>query len=102
MWDPSGTARKIAQAQRNYLIKKRGLAAKKLSAIDGGYSWRSVELWVMRPGARFDNGPFVYSGRLRATRNGTLKASEGTEGICCRACVRGHTDLYMLRREKSK
>jgi hypothetical protein len=103
MWDLSGTARKIAQAQRNYLIKKRGFDPMKLSAVDGGYSWRSVELWVMRPGARFDNGPFVYSGRLRTTRKGTLKASAGNTGdICCRACVRGHTDRYILRPEKSK
>jgi hypothetical protein len=101
-WDAPGTARKIALSQRNYLIKKRGLAPKKLTAVDGGYSWRGVELWVIRPGARFDKGPFVYFGRLRATRNGTLQASEGTEGICCRACVRGGTDLYMLRPEKSK
>jgi hypothetical protein len=101
-WDAPGTARKIALSQRNYLIKKRGLAPKKLTAADGGYSWRGVELWVIRPGERFDKGPFVYSGRLRATRNGTLQASQGTEGICCRACVRGGTDLYMLRPEKSK
>jgi hypothetical protein len=102
-WDPPGTARKIAQSQKNYLMNERGFAPKKLSAVDGGYSWRSVELWVMRPGARFDKGPFVYSGRLRATKNGTLKASEeNTRGICCKACARGYTDLYMLRDEKSK
>jgi hypothetical protein len=103
VWDPSGTARKIAQTQRDFLIKKRGFAPKRLSAVDGGYSWRSVELWVVRPGARFDKGPFVYSGRLKATKHGTLKASEGnTGGICCKACVRGQTDRYMLRPEKSK
>lgn len=102
-WDAPGTARKIAQSQRNYLIKKRGFAPKKLTAVDGGYSWRSVELWLMRPGARFDRGPFVYSGRLKASKNGTLKATDQRmRGICCKVCVIGHTDLYMLRNEKSK
>ena len=100
-WDSPGTGQKIARSQRTYLIKKHGLAQSRLSAIDGGYSWRGVELWVMRPKARFDKGPFLYSGRLKASGKGALKSSDDAKrGLCCKACIRGQTDRYILRDEQ--
>jgi hypothetical protein len=89
-WDLPGTALKIARSKKNYLLKKHGFVPSKITAVDGGYSGRIVELWVMRPGGRFDKGPFVYSDRLRAGRNKTLTiAGRASTDVCCRACVRG-------------
>jgi hypothetical protein len=89
-WDAPGTALKLARSQKNYLLKKHRLAPSALTALDGGYSGRIVELWVMRPGARFDKGPFVYSDRLKAGPRNTLTLGErDTPEVCCRACVRG-------------
>ena len=102
-WDVPGSALKTARNQKNYLIKKHRFASTKLTAIDGGYSWRGVELWLMRPNARFDKGPFVYRSRLRPNKGGTLMAKHfDTFELCCRACARGHTDPYMLRNEKPR
>ena len=89
-WDPPGTALKIARSQKNYLLKKQGFASTKITVVDGGYSGRIVELWIMRPGARFDKGPFVYSDRLKAGRKNTLTTgTRETPDVCCRACVQG-------------
>ena len=89
-WDSPGTALKIARSQKNYLLKKHGFAPSKITAVDGGYNGRIVALWIMRPGARFDKGPFVYSDRLKAGRHNSLTIGErDTLDICCRACVRG-------------
>ena len=99
-WDSPGTALKIAKGQRNYLIKN-GIAPSRLTAVDGGYSGRVVELWLMRPHARFDKGPFLYPGRLKANRNGVLTVNNGyTPNLCCKACIRGRTDPYILRNGK--
>lgn len=88
-WDSPETALKIARRQKNYLLKKHGLVSSRITAVDGGYSGRIVELWIMRPGARFDKGPFVYSDRLKAGRHNTLTiGGRDTLDICCRACVR--------------
>lgn len=95
-WDPPGTALKIARAQKRYLVAKHHIAPSKLSVIDGGYGGRVVELWLMRPHARFDKGPFLYSTRLKANRNGTLTlGASDTKGMCCKACARGHTNPYV-------
>lgn len=90
-WDLPGRALKIARSQKNYLLKKHNFAPSKITAVDGGYSGRIVELWIMRPGARFDKGPFVYSDRLKAGRNNMLTITERASltEVCCRACVRG-------------
>lgn len=89
-WDLPGTALKIARSQKNYLLKKHRFAASKITAVDGGYSGRIVELWVMRSGARFDKGPFLYSDRLKARRNNTLTIAErALTDVCCKACLRG-------------
>jgi len=98
-WDPPGTALKIARAQKQYLVAKYHISKSRLSVVDGGYGGRVVELWIMRPNARFDNGPFLYSNRLRANRNGTLTISKpDPKGMCCKACARGpRTNRYMLK-----
>ena len=89
-WDAPGTAIKIARSQKNYLAKKHRSVASKVTAVDGGYSWRGVDLWIMRPGARFDKGPFVYPDRLKAGRNNTLTiGAPDTPATYYRACVRG-------------
>jgi hypothetical protein len=103
-WDSPGTALKVARGQKNYLLKQHGLAPTKITAVDGGYSGRVVELWVMRPGARFDKGPFVYSDRLKAVRTNTLTIAErASTEICCRACVHGspQPDKGMRRTRRS-
>ncbi len=90
VWDAPGEALKIARIQRNYLIRKHGFAASKLTAIDGGYGGRVVALWIVRPHARFDRGPFRYPSRLRARRNGTLTINNSYRlNLCCKACVKG-------------
>lgn len=97
-WDRPGTALKIARAQKRYLVAKHHIAPSRLSVVEGGYSGRMVELWVMRPKARFDKGPFLYSTRLKANRNGTLTLGESdTKGMCCKACARGRSNPYMLK-----
>lgn len=87
-WDPPGSAMRIAREQRTYLIRNHQLPLSKLSAIDGGYGRRIVELWLMRPNARFDNGPFIYPNRLKANRNRTLTIGKNSNTLCCRACAR--------------
>ena len=87
-WDPPGSALRIAREQRVYLMKNHGLPLSRISAIDGGYGRRTVELWIMRPNARFDHGPFIYPNRLKANRNGTLRIGTSSKTLCCRACVR--------------
>jgi hypothetical protein len=97
-WDPPGTAQKLARAQKRYLVAKHHIAPSKLSVIDGGYGRRGVELWIMRPNARFDNGPFLYSTRLKAKGNGTLAlGKQDRKGMCCKACARGRTNPYLLK-----
>ena len=49
-WDAPQTARKTSQSVKNYLVRKHGFTASRISAVDGGYSeGRTVELWIMRP-----------------------------------------------------
>lgn len=94
-WDSPGTGLKIAKSQRNYLIGNSRIAPSRLTAVDGGYSGRVVELWIMRPHARFDKGPFLYPGRLKAGRNGVLTVNNSYSlNLCCKACLRGRTDPY--------
>jgi hypothetical protein len=100
-WDSPGTALKLAKSQRNYLIKKSRVARSKLTAVDGGYSGRVVELWIMRPHARFDKGPFLYPSRLRANRSGVLTVNNSyTLNLCCKACIKGQKSPYILRNGK--
>jgi hypothetical protein len=91
-WDSGGSAKKVAQLQKRYLVKMHRFAPLKVTAVDGGYSEvRTVELWIMRPRARFDKGPFVYSHRLKARPDGTLTTdNRDTLDVCCRACIKGH------------
>jgi hypothetical protein len=97
-WDAPGEALKIAQSQKNYLIKKHGFAPSKLTTVDGGYSGRVVKLWIVRRNARFDKGPFLYPSRLKASRKGTLTINNSdTLNLCCKACIRGGTDPHILR-----
>ncbi|HEX3144384.1 MAG TPA: hypothetical protein VHQ64_10470 [Pyrinomonadaceae bacterium] len=97
-WDTPGTGLKLAREHRDYLIYKHHLRPAAVSAVDGGYADRVVELWIMRPNARFDKGPFLYPDRLRANRNGTLTIGKSdTKGICCKACARGQTHRHMLK-----
>jgi len=95
-WDPPRTALKIARAQKRDLVTKHHLAAGRISVIDGGYGGRVVELWIMRPNARFDNGPFLYSTRLKANRNGTLTLdAPDRKGMCCKAlCETSHESVH--------
>jgi hypothetical protein len=104
-WDSPGTALNLAKSQRNYLIRNSRIAPSRLTAVDGGYSGRVVELWIMRPHARFDKEPFLYPGRLKANRNGVLTVKSSYMPFCCKACIRVQTDSYRLRngkRAKSK
>ena len=103
-WDLPGTAQKMSQGVKNYLVKKHRFAPSRVTVVDGGYSeGRSVELWIMRPRARFDQGPFVYSHKLRARRDGTLTiTNQDTLDMCCKACMRGGTDVYMFRNEEKR
>jgi len=89
-WDSPGTALLIAQGQKGYLVKEHGFTRSRITAVDGGYSeGRIVELWIMRPKARFDMGPFVYPDRLRVKGNGTLAITDrDTYDPCCKACLR--------------
>jgi hypothetical protein len=98
-WDLPGTALKAARSERNYLIKKYHFAPSRITAVDGGYSkGRTEGLWIMRPGARYDNGPFIYSGRLKVGKHGSLSTSGyNKRGICCKACTHGHRDAYLLK-----
>lgn len=88
-WDRPGTALRIARARRAYLVKQHGLPLSRLSIVDGGYSARMVQLWIMRPNARFDVGPFVYPDRLKANQNGTLTIGKANQNrSCCKACAK--------------
>jgi hypothetical protein len=71
--DPPGTALRIAREQRAYLVKNHQLPVSRVSVIDGGYGGHTVNLWLMRPGASFHNGPIVSRNRLKT---------------CCRVCAR--------------
>jgi hypothetical protein len=92
-WDSPGTALKTAKEHKNYLVK-HGIGASRLSAVDGGYSERVVELWIVRPKARFDRGPFIYQGRLKANNKGVLTVESNTSSFCCKACVPGKREKY--------
>lgn len=97
-WDAPGTALALARQVRRYLVQRSGLSASKVTAVDGGYSGRVVVLWLMRPRARFDKGPFVYSHRLKAHADGTLTVrNRASLDMCCKACVRDSIDVYMFR-----
>ena len=52
------------------MLIRSGLPRNKVTAVDGGYAERVIQVWIMRPGASFDQGPFIYSNRLRATGRG--------------------------------
>ncbi|HLL16824.1 MAG TPA: hypothetical protein VK388_17325 [Pyrinomonadaceae bacterium] len=101
-WDSPGTARKTSQGVKNYLISQHGFLPSRITAVDGGYSeGRTVELWLMRPGARFDRGPFVYNNRLKAGRRLTLTITDrNTLDVCCKACVRKTTQTKNQRRTR--
>lgn len=97
-WDPPGTGLRIAREQQRYLVTKHHLLPSKISVIDGGYGGRVVDLWVMRPNARFDNGPFLYPNRLKTNQSGALTINNrNSTGLCCKACLRGRTDRYILK-----
>jgi hypothetical protein len=97
-WDSPGTALKAARSEKNYLIKKYHFAPSRITAVDGGYSGgRRESLWIMRPSARYDSGPFIYSSRLKTGRHGSLTtAGYNKRGICCKACTRGQRNSYIL------
>lgn len=103
-WDSPGTAQEMSEGVKNYLVNRHGVAPSRVTVVDGGYSeGRSVELWIMRAGARFDRGPFVYSHRLRAKRDGTLTVTNrDTLDMCCKACMRGGREVYIFKDEKRK
>lgn len=88
-WDAPDTAREISRDVKNNLVRKHGFLPSRISAVDGGYSeGRTVELWIVRPGARFDSGPFVYPHRLRAGRGATLTLKKHDWlNDCCKACA---------------
>jgi hypothetical protein len=89
-WDAPGTALRTAREERAYVVKKHNLPLSRVSIIDGGYGARMIELWIMRPNARFDNGPFLYPSRLKANQNGMLTIGRADpNGSCCKACARG-------------
>lgn len=96
-WDLPGTGRKIAISIKNTLVKDYHFAPSKITAVDGGYSTgQIVSLWIVRPNARYDSGPFIYSGRLKTSGRGVLTTlGENPNDICCRACTRGHRDPYI-------
>ena len=99
LWDLPGTTQRITRSEKQYLLKKYHIAPLKITVVDGGYSeGRTISLWIMRPGARYHHGPFIYPGRLRVGRHGVLiTKGESKNGICCKACLRGHRDNYILR-----
>ena len=100
-WDRPGDALKVARDQKQYLVRKHGIAPSRLDAIDGGYADRLVELWIMRPGARFDRGPFIYPNRLKVKSRTVLTLTgERSHGECCKACVRSSRNSYALRDKK--
>ncbi|HEV2801545.1 MAG TPA: hypothetical protein VGW12_13650 [Pyrinomonadaceae bacterium] len=101
-WDSPGTARKTSQSVKSYLVRQHGVLPSRISAVDGGYSeYRTVELWIMRPGARFDSGPFVYNHRLKAGRGTMLTiTNDDSLDVCCHACVRKTTQTKNLRRRR--
>jgi len=88
-WDPPGDALRLARAQKRYLTRQ-GLSGNRVTAIDGGYAARTIALWIMRPGARFEDGPFVFPNRLRATGPHSLVIDSRPFTIegCCKVCVR--------------
>ena len=88
-WDAPDTALKIARERKRYLVNKHHLPPERVSIVDGGYSRRQVELWIMRPKARFDRGPFVYASRLKSSKPGTLTIGKSRDQTCCHACARG-------------
>lgn len=98
-WDLPGTSLKAAQWGKTYLIKKYHFIPSRITAVDGGYSeGRRESLWIMRPRASYDNGPFIYSRRLKVGRHkGLTTAGYDKRGICCKACTRGHRDKYVLK-----
>ncbi len=103
-WDSPGTALEIAQGQKSYLVKEHGFAPLRVTAVDGGYSeGRTVEIWVMRPKARFDRGPFIYPHRLVARSNRTLTITNRDNlGTCCKACMRERANVRNGRSRKTK
>ena len=103
-WDSPQTAQKTSQGVKNYLVRKHGLNPARISAVDGGYSeGRTVELWIMRPGARFDRGPFVYPHRLKAGRDARLTIdNREAPDFCCRACARSRTQPKPISQRRRK
>jgi len=102
-WDPPGAALRLAREQKRYL-SRQGLPGSKVRVVDGGYAGRFVELWIMRPGAHFDNGPFLYPNRLRATGPSQLKIDSRPFKIegCCKVCTRqSKKRLYVRKRHKT-
>lgn len=88
-WDQPGDALQLARNQKRYLTRL-GLPANRITAVDGGYATRTVELWIMRPGARFEKGPILSPNRLRATGRHqlTINPNPPSSNTCCRACMR--------------
>ena len=88
-WDPPGDALRLARDQKRYLTRQ-GLPGNKVTVVDGGYAKRTIELWIVRPGARFEHGPFVFPNRLRATGRRSLEidARPFTIEGCCKVCMR--------------
>lgn len=103
-WDSPRTALEIAQGQKTYLVKEHGFAPSRITAVDGGYSGgRTIELWVMRPKARFDRGPRVYAYRLvvRGSRTLTITSRDNLDD-CCKACVREAANVRSRNRRRAK
>ncbi len=49
--DPTDTAKKMLQAERNYLVKTYGIASSRIVIVDGGYrKERAIELWTVPRG----------------------------------------------------
>jgi hypothetical protein len=88
-WGVPGEALRLAREQKRYLTRQ-GLSRNRVTVIDGGYASPLVELWIMRPGARFEKGPLVFPNRLRATGPRQLEIDSRPFKIeeCCRVCVR--------------
>ena len=88
-WDPPGEALRLARDQKRYLTRQ-GLPGNKVTVVDGGYATRTIELWIVRPGARFEHGPFVFPNRLRVTGRRSLEidARPFTIEGCCKVCMR--------------
>lgn len=90
-WDRPGTALKTARGTKNYLVKKLGIAPSRITVVDGGYSeGRMVALWIMRPNAKFDSGPFLFSYRVRVGKGGQLRVipRKDISKVCCDVCRR--------------